>query len=165
MKFNSIAFAISSLFLVSGCNHPIETDLPGVISVERDGFQMAQTIENRSNAYIAAQKLVREKLIKRGYRQDDNGQIYVTVTLSERDASSALSSSIEQGKKMISDATDRGFLKVCDDRAVRLALILHDKKDGNILYNGSATRRRCEFDDATMVKRLVDAAISDLQLR
>lgn len=165
MRFNSIVFALVSLFLVSACNHVIETDLPGAISLESNSFQFANTTENRNDAYILAQKLVRENLIEKGYVQRDDGQIYVTITLSDREASSALSSRNDLGKDMISDSTNKGFLKICEDRAVKLALVLNDIKDGKILYKGSATRRRCDFDESDMVKRLVDAAISDLRLR
>lgn len=165
MKHHSIAFILSSYVFISACNHTLETDLPGAVSLQSDSFQFANTTENRSNAYILAQKLVRDKLVSRGYSHAENGQIYVTITLSDRDALSAISIKNEQGSKVISTARDKAFLKSCKDRAVRLAIVLHDIMDGKILYKGSATRYRCEFDEARMVKSLVDAAISDLRYR
>ncbi len=163
MKSHSIAFILSSYMLISACNHTLETDLPGAVSLQPNSFQFANTTESRSNAYILAQKLVRDKLVGRGFNHTDNGQIYVTITLSDRDALSAISTKSEQGAEVISKARDKAFLKTCKDRAVRLAVVLNDIKDGKTLYKGSATRYRCEFDEARMVKALVDAAISDLR--
>ncbi len=154
--------AFASLFLLAACNHPLETNISTPTVLQSKTFQFAHTVENRSDAYILAQKLVRDKLTKRGYRQVDDGQLYVTITLSQRDAASSVSVQNEDGKAVISESTDDVFLKFCDDNVIKLSLKMYDINDGSIHYEGAAAQRRCDIDEQNSMRYLTSVALSNL---
>lgn len=160
MKYSLTAVTI--LFLATGCSHPLETKLSSVTPVKSNSFRIAPTIDNPSSAYIFARQNIIGRLEKKGFMPSDQGQIYLTITLSDRDANSSISISDGQEIETISDATDKAFFKFCRDKAVKLSIIMQDIKDGSTLYKGSATRRRCNINEEASIKYLAGAATSNL---
>lgn len=162
MKVIEHAAAFASLYLLAACNHPLETNLSAPTVLQDQTFQLANTVENRSNAYVLAQQYIRDNLIKRGYRQADDGRLYVTITLSERDATSSVSIQKNDGEETISESTDDVFLKFCDDNVIKLSLKMHDIKDGSLHYKGTAAQRRCDIDEENSMRYLTSVALSNL---
>lgn len=162
MEIIKRASAFASLSLLVACNHPLETNISAPTVLQSQTFQFANTIENRSNAYVLAQKLVRENLTKRGYRQADDGQLYVTLTLSERDAGSSISIQKNEGKEIVSGSTDDKFLKFCEDNVIKLSIKMHDIKDGSLHYGGTAEQRRCDINEQNSMRYLTSVALSNL---
>lgn len=155
-----IAFA--SLSLLMACNHPLETNLSAPTVLQNQTFQFSETLENRSNAYILATQYIADNLIKRGYRQADDADLYVTVTLSERAASSSISVRKDEGEEIISEASGEMFLKFCKDNVIKLSLKMHDVKDGSLHYQGAAAQRRCDINEDNSMRYLTSVALSNL---
>lgn len=155
-------YYIVPLIFLAGCSHPIETNLPSASNVASDTYQIAKTTDNPSMAYQHAIKMVQQRLDAKGYRQSDDGPIYLTVTLSHRDSDSLISVKNNQSDSIISAAKKRRLLKFCSDRAMRLSVMMHNINDGEIVYNGSATQRRCDSDQDKSIEYLATVATSSL---
>lgn len=162
MKVIKRTIAFASLSLLAACNHPLETNLSAPTVLQDQTFQLANTVENRSNAYVLAQQYIRDNLIKRGYRQTDDGRLYVTITLSERDATSSVSIQKNEGEEIVSESTDDKFLKFCEDNVIKLSLKMHDIRDGSLHYEGTAAQRRCDINEKNSMRYLASVALSNL---
>ncbi len=162
MKIIKYAFAFAPLSLLPACNHPLETNLSAPTLLQNQTFQFANTVENRSHAYVLAQQYARDNLIKRGYRHADEGQLYVTITLSERDAASSVSVQKDQGEEIISESSDDVFLKFCEDNVIKLSLKIYNIRDGSLHYEGAAAQRRCDINQNNSIRYLTSVALSNL---
>lgn len=162
MKNIKRAVAFASLPLVAACNHPLETNISAPTVLQSQTFQLGNTVDNRSSAYILAQKIIRDSLIKRGYRQTENGALYVTVTLSERDSASSVSIQKADGEEIISKASEDVFLKFCEDNVIKLSLKMHHINDGSLHYEGTAEQRRCDINEKNSMRYLSSVALSNL---
>lgn len=153
---------IVPLIFLAGCSHPIETSLPSGSRVAMSSYQIAKTTDNPSAAYELALSLVEQRLSAKGYNQADDGKLYLTVTLSNRDSDSSVTVKNDQNEATISAAKKRRLLKFCNDTAVRLSVTMQDISNGDILYNGSATQRRCDMDTEKSIEYLATVATSSL---
>jgi len=159
--FDKYNIALLSIALAS-CNHPLETSLPGAVSLQANSYVLAKTTDNPSDAYQLAQKNVENILRKKGYKQADNGAIYISIALSERPADTSIAIKNDNGENILSPASKKAFLKRCKDQAYRLSVIFQNISDGRTLYNGSATKRRCDINEEDTMEFLAKTAISDL---
>lgn len=162
MKFIKRAVAFTSFAFLVSCNHPLETNISAPIVLQSQTFQFGNTVENRSSAYITAQKFMRDSLIKRGYRQTEDGQLYITIALSERDATSSVSIKKAEGEEVISGPSEDKFLKFCNDNVIKLSVKIYDIKDGSLHYEGSAAQRRCDINEENSMRYLTNVALSNL---
>ncbi len=147
---------------VVGCSHPLETQLSAPLSVQDTTYKIAQTFEKSSEIYQLTQELVQQRMGDKGYQYSENSPLYVTITLSERPSNTSLAVQSGNGKTVISEARESPLLTFCDDNALRLSIVIHDIRDGKTLYQGAATKRRCDDSQNAFINKLVKGALSNV---
>lgn len=162
MNISSPKYIVVPMLILTGCSHALETNLPAASRVEARSYQIAKTHDNPDDSYVNAVKYVEENLAEKGFRRSDDGAIYLTITLSHRPSDTMVLVNDNQNDEIISDAKDRAFLKFCDDNAFKLSIMMQDINNGETLYNGSATQRRCDIDEQEAVRYLASVATSSL---
>ena len=153
----------SILFLgLSACASPIETRVnsagPGVATT----LTILHETPPTASAAAQARAAVIKSLANRGFSETHAGDVQLHVAFAEREA--AISVKVKSGETVTDIATAKAAkpFQSCDDREMRLSVILTRIGDGTELYRGEASEYHCKAQMAEVLPALVAAALADL---
>ena len=147
--------------LIAGCSQAVETRITskGQPALVAGAFSLSEN-KSQTAELLAAQKLVTDALLSRGYAVAENGTLHLEVSLSERPAELSLGTAA--GPASLAIAKRKKPLQSCKDREYRIGVALTRVTDGALVYQASAAEYHCNQPLAEVLPELVKAALADL---
>lgn len=161
------ALAIGCCALLAGCAAPVVTRSDAAAAVPlpaRASFALVSAPGEVAPVQHQANDMVAAALAQRGWTQAESGDYLLSVTLSDRPATSRLQAGDDAGKPsaVIAPAADRKTAKGCAKRDHRLAIRLTDRTTGEDLYAGAGAEFHCKAGLDDSLPHLVAAALDGL---
>ena len=147
--------------LIAGCSQTVETRImsKGQSTLVAGPFSLSEN-KTQTAELLAAQKLVSDALVSRGYAIAENGALHLEVSLAERPAELSLGTAV--GPASLAVAKRKKPLQSCKDREYRIGVALTRIADGALMYQSSAAEYHCNQTLADALPELVKAALADL---
>ncbi len=162
MRMLSVALVCGGL--LSGCAGPVHTttiDAAKPVSPARYAF--APLSPNGGDIEVEARKIVAARLSARGFLPAQNPQYSIEIGVSERPSSIAVFVGDQDKNQLNRDdrPPTNPFLGLCDDRALRLAIVVTDTASGRTITGVRSGRVQCNEGLAEALPKLADAALND----
>mgnify|MGYP005849832211 CR=1 FL=1 len=159
--------AIGCCVLLAGCASPVVTRIDAAAAAPlpaRASFTLVSVPGEPTLAQSQANDMIAAGLTQRGWTQTDTGDYLLSVTLSDRPATSQLQAGDDAGKprEVIAPAADRKSAKGCAKRDHRLAVRLTSRVTGDEVYSGSGAEFHCKAALDDSLPHLVAAALNGL---
>lgn len=160
------AVSVACLLLVAGCASPVVTRMdvaaPAPLPA-RSSFTLVSSPGELAPAQKQASDMIAAGLTRRGWTQAEAGDYLLSVTLSDRPATSRLQAGDDAGKPhtVIGPAPDRKT-KGCAQRDHRLAVRMTNRVTGDDVYSGSAAEFHCKAGLDESLPHLAAAALDGL---
>lgn len=161
------AALVGCCLLLAGCAAPVVTRIDAAVPAPlplRSSFVVVAAPGDPAPAQKQAIDMIAAVLTQRGWTQAETGDHLLSVTVSDRPATSRLQAGDNAGKPLaeIGPVPDRRTGGGCAMRDHRLAVRLTNRVTGSDVYAGSAAEFHCKAGLDESLPHLVAAALDGL---
>lgn len=160
-------FGLAAMLLLAGCASPVVTRVDASAPAplpQRASFAFATVPDDIGALPAQARDMVAVALRQRGWRQAEQGDYLLSVTLADRPATITLRAGDDFGKPAdtLASAADRSNNKGCAKRDHRLTITLTDRSSGAVAFAVAASEYHCKAVLYDTLPHLVSAAVDRL---
>lgn len=158
-----LAYAVPAIVALSACAGPVHVQkLTAPEALHPDSYAFADPSPNGSAIEVSARRIVADALATKGFIQSATPHYIVDLAVSERAGSVSI---YTPDPAPLSGHTDLApphpFAGLCNDNAVRLALVFTNRLTGHTVSGVRSGQLRCAQGLAETLPKLADAALAD----
>lgn len=160
-------FGLAAMLLLAGCASPVMTRVDASAPAplpQGASFAFAPVPDDIGVLPAQARDMVAAALRQRGWRQAEQGDYLLSVSLADRPSTITLKTGDDFGKPVatLAPAADRSNNKGCARRDHRLTVTITDRSSGAIAFAGAASEYHCKAALYDSLPHLVSAAVDRL---
>ena len=147
-----------AVMVASGCAGPVHvTDIAPHQSFAPATYAFAPLTPNGADIEVQARQLIAAQLAMRGFRTSPEPDYVIDIAVSAHPSKVGIYTSVAQHDDV---PTHPYFFGECDDQAMRLAVIVTERRSGKIVSGERGGQLHCDADEAKSLDRLAEAAIT-----
>jgi hypothetical protein len=152
---------LACLLLMSACAGPVHNmQLDTPLGLRPGSYSFAALSPEGSDSEVRARALLATKLIAKGFSPADDPRYSVEIAVSERPSAIGLYAADETAKREdVSPA--KPFMGMCNERALRLALVFTERASGRTVSIVRSGQLRCSAGLDEGLPKLADEALAE----